>query len=473
MSEVLYRKYRSASFDDVVGQPHITTTLKNALKNGNIAHAYLFTGPRGVGKTSVARILAYQINHLAYELGNSHLDIIEIDAASNRRIDEIRDLRDKVHIAPTSAKYKVYIIDEVHMLTKEAFNALLKTLEEPPAHVVFILATTEAHKVPETIISRTQRFSFKHIDVQVLAEHLAGIAKKENLIIDESALNIIAEHANGSFRDAISMLDQIRGLREGKIVSSDVEQFLGIAPKGLLIELYNSLSNKPKDVYQVLAKIRQQGILPAAVAHQLLNYLRTETVEGNLPVNLTNEYTEISKQLLAVGYSQAPETELEIVCVGAALKNVVVDETLPEVIQAPAIVSETVPPLIMGVEQPNNELETLGSILPEMLETWQKVLAAIKSNHNTLYSFLRMVRPEFEDNKLTLYAKFPFHQKRLSDSKNLTIIAEQLEKFSDQSYEIVSSLDIEPPASEPQKNSDSDTVATISNIFGGGEVLES
>jgi DNA polymerase III subunit gamma/tau len=151
MGKALYRKYRSKSLNEIVGQPHITTTLGNALKSGAISHAYLFTGPRGVGKTSIARILAHEVNELPYTDDSIHLDIIEIDAASNRRIDEIRELRERVHTAPTSAKYKVYIIDEVHMLTKEAFNALLKTLEEPPAHVIFILATTEAHKLPETL----------------------------------------------------------------------------------------------------------------------------------------------------------------------------------------------------------------------------------------------------------------------------------------------------------------------------------
>src|SRR6266478_3901779 len=174
MGQVLYRKYRSRSLDEIVGQEHITDTLKQALKQGRISHAYLLTGPRGVGKTSVARILAHEINGLPYTDDSAHLDIIEIDAASNRRIDEIRELREKVHVAPTSAKYKVYIIDEVHMLTREAFNALLKTLEEPPAHVVFILATTDAHKLPETIVSRTQRFNFKPVPKQQVIDHLAA-----------------------------------------------------------------------------------------------------------------------------------------------------------------------------------------------------------------------------------------------------------------------------------------------------------
>src|SRR3989442_7000568 len=181
MGQALYRAHRPKKLRDVVGQEHITTALTRALQNGTISHAYLFTGPRGVGKTTIARILAHEVNGLPYDDESMHLDIIEIDAASNRRIDEIRDLRDKVHLAPTSAKFKVYIIDEVHMLTKEAFNALLKTLEEPPAHAVFILATTEVHKLPETIISRTQRFSFKPVDVPKVVAHLKAIAKAEKI----------------------------------------------------------------------------------------------------------------------------------------------------------------------------------------------------------------------------------------------------------------------------------------------------
>src|SRR6266404_9023936 len=187
MNQALYRKYRSKSFDEVVGQEHITKTLAHALKSSKISHAYLFTGPRGVGKTSVARILAHEVNSLPYTDESIHLDIIEIDAASNRRIDEIRDLRERVAIAPTSAKYKVYIIDEVHMLTREAFNALLKTLEEPPAHCIFILATTEAHKLPETIISRTQRFNFKPVEAGKTVTHLKTIAKREKIDIQPAA----------------------------------------------------------------------------------------------------------------------------------------------------------------------------------------------------------------------------------------------------------------------------------------------
>ena len=197
MGVALYRKYRSRNLSEVVGQEHVTTLLSNAIKSNKLAHAYLFTGPRGVGKTSIARILAHEINELPYSDESTHLDIIEIDAASNNGVEDIRDLRDRVQITPVGAKKKVYIIDEVHMLSKAAFNALLKTLEEPPEHVVFILATTDIDKVPETIISRTQRHTFRRASNKDIVKNLQRIANGEGVTVDESALELIAKHADG------------------------------------------------------------------------------------------------------------------------------------------------------------------------------------------------------------------------------------------------------------------------------------
>ena len=239
MSRALYRTYRSRSLDEIVGQSHITRILQRAIARGHIAHAYLLTGPRGVGKTSIARILAHEINGLPYTDESTHLDIIEIDAASNNSVEDIRDLRDKVQIAPTSSPKKIYIIDEVHMLSKSAFNALLKTLEEPPEHVVFILATTDADKLPATILSRVQRFNFRAISPRDAAKHLAFIAEQEKIAITPDALELIAEQGKGSFRDSISLLDQLRSLSDETIDRAMVAEVLGLAQdelvEGLLV----------------------------------------------------------------------------------------------------------------------------------------------------------------------------------------------------------------------------------------------
>ena len=243
MSQALYRKYRSKSLADVVGQDHITDILTRALKSGRIAHAYLFTGPRGVGKTSIARILAHEINQLPYDDESNHLDIIEIDAASNNGVEDVRDLREKVQIAPVSAAKKVYIIDEVHMLSKPAFNALLKTLEEPPEHIVFILATTDVEKLPATIISRTQRYGFRAITTEDAVKHLQHIAKEEKLKISEDALKLIAERGDGSFRDSISLLDQLSSLADDKdgITAALIESSLGLAPVTIIDSLLDAV----------------------------------------------------------------------------------------------------------------------------------------------------------------------------------------------------------------------------------------
>ncbi|HLC91595.1 MAG TPA: DNA polymerase III subunit gamma/tau, partial [Candidatus Saccharimonadales bacterium] len=310
MAQALYRKNRPKSLDDVIGQEHIITTLKNAIKTGKISHAYLFTGPRGVGKTSVARILAHEVNKSPYNEESTHIDIIEIDAASNRRIDEIRDLRDKVHIAPTSSKYKVYIVDEVHMLTKEAFNALLKTLEEPPAHVIFILATTEAHKLPETIISRTQRFNFKPIEIQLAIERLRQMAKAEKIEIDDKALALIAEHGDGSFRDSISLLDQASS-SDKNVNIKDIERMLGIAPADALQKLVDALSDSsPQELLELLTGLREQGYQASHLAKQLSQTLRAQLISGktSLPVS---RITELLKQLLEVTGSSQPDRLLE------------------------------------------------------------------------------------------------------------------------------------------------------------------
>ncbi len=251
----LYRKYRSSTFDDLVGQSHITTTLKNAIERGRISHAYLFSGPRGTGKTSTARILAKSLNcekgpapipcneceNCTAISKDALFDVIEIDAASNRGIDDIRDLRDKVRMPPVQARYKIYIIDEVHMLTREASNALLKTLEEPPKHVVFIMATTEPQKMLATILSRCQRFDFRRLSDSEIGNHISAISKKENFTIEDDALATIVKTADGSLRDAISILDQLVSFSEGNITAADVNQVFGLPERREIAKLMDAV----------------------------------------------------------------------------------------------------------------------------------------------------------------------------------------------------------------------------------------
>jgi DNA polymerase-3 subunit gamma/tau len=252
----LYRRYRSQTFAEVIGQEHVTRTLKNAIANGQVAHAYLLAGARGIGKTSIARIIAKAVNCPKAKNGDPcdacescvairegrYLDLIEIDAASNRGIDEMRDLREKVRFAPSMGGYKVYVIDEAHQLTNEAFNALLKTLEEPPPHVIFVLATTESQRIPATIVSRTQRFDLRRIPHQKMVQQLAAIAKTEKWQVEPAALEAISRHAQGSLRDAESILDQVATFAEGNVRVDDVDELLGTTDWEETSALYDAIA---------------------------------------------------------------------------------------------------------------------------------------------------------------------------------------------------------------------------------------
>jgi len=289
VTQALYNKWRGQSFNDILGQEHITATLQNQIRAGRIGHAYLFTGLRGTGKTSTARVMAKAVNcvgktdsppcnrcHICASITQGRsLDLIEIDGASNRGIDEIRDLRDKVNFAPSECRYKVYVIDEVHMLTNEAFNALLKTLEEPPPHVIFILCTTEPYRLPDTVLSRCQRFDFHKASVAVLRDKLAMICQQEGIAITSEALDYIARRATGSFRDAESLLDQLAAYGSSEITLDMVRRVLGSVPGALVTQLIaNLLLGDVGAGLQAINQAIDGGAEPRQFLGDILDHLR-------------------------------------------------------------------------------------------------------------------------------------------------------------------------------------------------------
>jgi len=316
-AQALYRKWRPQTYEEVSGQEHVTCTLRNALREGRIAHAYLFAGPRGTGKTTMARILAKAVNCLSE--GDTRpcnqcaicqainegrlLDLIEIDAASNRGIDEVRDLREKIGFVPNEARYKVYILDEAHMLTEPAFNALLKTLEEPPPHVIFVLVTTEPHKIPATIRSRCQRFDFHRIPKVDIVARLERIVQAEGLNAEPAALEEIARSATGSMRDAISLLDQLRSYGHEAITLAQVQEVLGGVRAQAVQELVGHLASR--DVPAGLALINRllaQGVELRQLLRQVLEYLRQLLL---IKVGAGGVFLDVSSEALAAMTSQA------------------------------------------------------------------------------------------------------------------------------------------------------------------------
>jgi DNA polymerase-3 subunit gamma/tau len=298
--QALYRKYRPKTFDDVYGQQIVVQTLKNVIKNNKLTHAYLFVGPRGTGKTSIAKIFAKTINCLHPEDGlscekcdicvsnnlNENVDIIEMDAASNNGVDEIREIRNHITLLPTVSKYKIYIIDEVHMLTTGAFNALLKTLEEPPEHIIFILATTEPHKIPLTIMSRCQSFEFKPIPVATIKERLKYICAQENINIDDKSLNLIAEESNGGLRDAVSMLDQLNAYADGNIKYEDVLLLNGRINDDEIEKFMTEMVNDNlNSLFTKIESWQEEGKNFIYICEDFIRFLRNELIKFKLENN--------------------------------------------------------------------------------------------------------------------------------------------------------------------------------------------
>ena len=488
MSQALYRKYRSKSLLEIVGQDHVTSLLDRALESNKVAHAYLLTGPRGTGKTSVARILAHKITGLSYDIEDNNLDIIEIDAASNNGVDNVRDLREKALVAPIKSQKKVYIIDEVHMLSKSAFNALLKIIEEPPEHVVFILATTDFDKVPDTIVSRTQRYNFRLIDESTVADHLAFIAKEESIKIDTDALNLIAERGGGSLRDSISLLDQIQHSesKNGEITRSDVEASLGLATKDEINAIGEAILSG--DALKIIAAVRQpelRGIGAVSVADQLYNWIQRNL--ESYPYLVT--YFE---DLIKVQKSHRPDVAILVAVLKFAVKM-----PEPQIIQRPStqeshksdslsmsskITEEPIataePPekstKILDTESKQNDDDSDIANQKDVQQkdqnkknnfNWQSVLDYLndhKSEFKGIHAILEKSKPIIKDNKVSLYVLNKFNKTKLD--KRRAVLGKILSESGVGDFEIEI---IDRPA--PPQN---EQAAKVAAIMGGGEEVD-
>ena len=484
MSQALYRKYRSRSLDEVLGQDHVTNILRRALEQGKIAHAYLLTGPRGVGKTSVARILAHEINQLPYDEEASHLDIIEIDAASNNGVDDIRALREKAQVAPVSAPKKIYIIDEVHMLSKPAFNALLKTLEEPPAHVVFILATTDADKLPATILSRVQQFFFRPIPADIMTRQLMTIAEKEGFSVEEDAARLIAERSRGGFRDGISMLDQLSILAtpDQPLTVAMVTEYLGLSDASTLeklLDLYQSEDSA--QILSILQELEQSGVSPTVVSHQLLSIARARLCTNP-------DLVKLIQQLIEVDRHPHPDLKLLTIFMQHHAQPVRPKKTVAQAITAtPTVISTPAKPASSAEKPPKSQsakstkpvkktsenqdtkpvkkssTKSRKSDAPLELD-WQKVIEQAKEKSVGLSSLLQKSQWAFDGDKLTIFAGSAFYKKKLDDAKNRPLLAEIITAETGMELEIDIIGEKKPP--EDKK------LAEIAKLMGGGEEVK-
>ena len=522
---VLYRKYRPQTFADVLGQKYIVQTLQNQVAAGSPAHAYLFTGSRGVGKTSVARILAKAVNCtsrpelsesnpndpkgdacgkcdvcLAVERGN-FIDLVEIDAASNTGVDNIRDLIDHVKFSPSLGKYKVFIIDEVHMLSKGAFNALLKTLEEPPAHAIFVLATTEINKVPVTIISRTQRFDFKRLSAQDLEEQLAKIIKQENAKLDKSVVELIAQNAEGSVRDALTLLDKVLTLGDSPSVE-DSRQLLGITDLALSEQLLKLIGDsQASDIPGFFDTLLEQGQDFLVFNRDFLEYLRkaliykvntkesfaldeqhlanlqslTEKLSINELVLFTRLFLKSFKDLNDAPSPQIPLLLASLEAVyrkpanGATSKNY---QNIQNHESVPANPLPTQPKVVSQTQvEPQGELVKVQLSSEEVQKFWPEVLSKIKNLNSPLAQLLRNAQLEgCQDGHIVLGVKFLFHKQNLENQKNRQLICNVLKEVSGHTLGL--SARVIKETSADGKRADPAMVLTDALKIFGGELIE-
>ncbi len=556
MSTTLYRKYRPATFSELIGQKHVVQTLKNAVKTGRIGQAYLFAGPRGTGKTSIARIFAKTINCAANLetkspigdlvskrngepclkcdscrniLAGRALDIIEIDAASNTGVDNIRELRETVKLPPSSLKYKVYIIDEVHMLSGGAFNALLKTLEEPPANVVFILATTEVHKIPETILSRVQRFDFTRLTIEEIINRLEEIAKLEKVKVDREALEIIASSSEGGMRNAESLLGQIIALEDKHITIKEVEFILGTVSEKFTAEFVNLvIQKKYAEVFSKIGQLREMGIDFKNFVKSLLNYLRQMLVlkiNPDLGQKLSYEITkerlgQIKSQIASVEtdeilnfinilqentekFKSSPIPQLFLEVSIAKLVSQNPSSSRAELLEKnnlspfpkgragegfPSLIAEIPlnPPLERVEENKSDSLkikpelpkkpkpsDNTSADLDLVISNWREIIDSLKSYNHSLSSVLKMCQPVLIDGKyLILRTKYSFYNDKISDTQNRLTIEKAIDKITAVGLKLKPITEKDFASLYPDFKEKKSLLQEAADIFGGKIVKE-
>ncbi|MDR2431033.1 MAG: DNA polymerase III subunit gamma/tau [Candidatus Margulisbacteria bacterium] len=502
----LYRKYRSQDFDAIIGQPQIVQTIKNAISLERLAHAYVFSGPRGTGKTSLARILAKALNCTAADRpvlkpclkcsncekikSGVSIDVLEIDAASNRGIDEIRQLREQVNFVPVESRYKVYIIDEAHMLTTEAFNALLKTLEEPPVHALFVLATTEIQKIPATILSRCQRLDFKRIPAPEIEAHLRDVCQKEEVSVDAKSLNYIARLSDGCMRDALSLLDQLISFRGARVVFDDILLLLGATLNASLTELLEKILQS--DLSGALALIDQlilSGKNIQRVCVDLLDYLRnllllalgaekaldlsSDDIAALRALSGRTSAQNLRRMILLFARAEAdmrwnPHTRLVFelavmeLCAGAETAVSRQQGTLPPPAAVPAQAENAPPPPAVS--------RTPG--MAEIKHSWPTFMSKVKqANPQLLYLLGEVQIKSYEQNTLTIQFKesYSFHKNKLLQPANKTAVERILKETYGGDIALDAVLEESRPA-EPKKETavpQDPQVELLTSVFPG------
>ncbi len=509
-----YRKYRSQTFDEIIGQAHVVITLKNAIECDRLSHAYIFSGPRGTGKTSLARILAKSLNcrkgkssspcltcDLCLKMAHGQsIDVIEIDAASNRGIDNIRNLNEQVRFMPVECLYKLYIIDEAHMLSNEAFNALLKTLEEPPAHIIFILATTEPNKIPLTIQSRCQHFVFRKLSHAELLGQLRFVSDKETISLSEKGFSLIARKAGGCMRDALSLLEQLYSFKGNSITDDEAYNLLGIAQFDTLRDLFSTFfDNRLQEAVRLLAKTLDSGIPITQLANETVQFLkRALFVKLRLPeiTDLDSGHTE---QLQELVQNALDEKMILLVEAFAKLEQELKTFPNPELLfqirflsllqrfhgssqqpSSPAPVKKITPPENISsdsherenrpdMESPDPKARKYDPFSPEL---WDKCLMVIKNRKFDLYPVLagsKLMEENSEDGLRILFSKrFPFLKEKLEESETKTFVAAIVKEIFGKPIPVHFEL---PKTDEASSQSDAD-INSILALFEGTIVKE-